>query len=289
MTCPRCGGIEREMLAPGYYRCLSTVEVMGYIPAPGMHAGPVPLVPGPERRTCGHAYQEGSANADLGFCDCGTAAVARCVDCDRPLCGIDLVRRGGQVLCADDARSRAQEAETERLRAALDRVSRSVAAHHDPTERAFLLYLAKNAVPGAERVEDKELVRDTLRSLVPDPGPALAYSPDGESIRLSSPAALAAWAFAHPNAPAPVVLPVVKIVQYMEWLKLPRGRIRALCIAKESYEAPTGDFQIGRTEPPAYLLEDGTIVSAYNGYLEAGRHSPSRVGWDALARTLKLT
>ena len=267
---------------------------MGYMPAPGIHAGPVPLVPGPELRSCGHEYQEGPPSADLGLCDCGMAAVARCVDCGGPLCGMDLRRRGGQVLCATDVQARESAEEADRFRDSLDKLVASARSHSDPTARALFLYVHGPIYPRYEpnqgpRGDDAKAIADTVRNLLTHASPVFRYQPGNGWVQLSSPAALAKWAFAHPNAPRPEALRVVKILQYVEWLKIPRGSVPGLRIAEATYEAPTGDFRTGTSKPATYLLEDGRIGVPYNGYIEEQHLTTgSEADWKALARTLGI-
>lgn len=80
------------------------------------------------------------------MCSCGMGAVAQCTDCARPLCGVDLVRRDGQVLCADDVRTRKKTADDTLLRATLDRLTRHAEQYGDPADRAFVLHLSRDQV-----------------------------------------------------------------------------------------------------------------------------------------------
>ena len=107
VTCPRCGGGETQSLAPNYFECQSQV-VVNVIPAGAQgNYSPVPLY-GP----CGQRFQSGPAGPDALECACGMFSVGRCRTCSRPLCGEHVVRRGGRVLCGDDAAAeqRAEEA-----------------------------------------------------------------------------------------------------------------------------------------------------------------------------------
>ena len=238
---------------------------------------------------------------DLGLCGCGMAAVGRCVDCDRPLCWIDLVRRDGRVLCADDARARtiaaeqkARAADTDALEDLLDRIAQEARGCPDPTERAFVLALAKGRIPPTAlgghqaRAEHQKLARDMLLSVLTEPSPAFAFSPQLNWVEVASAPALAAWAFDHPRAPKPESLRVVTIIQYLERFKIPRGRVQALRLSDEQYEAPTGDFRVGTTVPPTYLLRTGVVVARYRNFIESKQlDSPAGgVGVPELARVL---
>lgn len=82
--CPKCGGLGRRMLAPGYFMCTTTV-LRGVIPA-GTQGNTSPI---PVEEPCGHRYQEatGAANAPSATCECGIFAVGVCRECERAVCG----------------------------------------------------------------------------------------------------------------------------------------------------------------------------------------------------------
>jgi hypothetical protein len=88
MTCPRCGGSIRDLLAPGFYRCRSVVAT--HTGGPGLtdpSLGP-PVIT--TETVCGHEYQPDAAFDAAGTrieCPCGTFAIGHCHDCRRPVCG----------------------------------------------------------------------------------------------------------------------------------------------------------------------------------------------------------
>lgn len=193
--------------------------------------------------------------------------MARCTDCSTPLCGVDLRRRGGKVLCADDLQKCEREEQDNAFRASLDKLAARLSARTDPTERALLLYVAPNLnryVGQPLQPEELQLANATLAPLFTSPSPAFTYRTDTASVELTSTEALTSWAFAHPNAPAPVNLRLIKVLTWLRYTKLNRGSVRALRLRAGSYEGPTGDFQVGSSEPPVYLLEDGRPVSCYD-------------------------
>jgi hypothetical protein len=52
---------------------------------------------------CRHRYheQQGDGMVDLAVCSCGTFAIGRCLDCDRPVCGDCSSVYGGRRLCGN--------------------------------------------------------------------------------------------------------------------------------------------------------------------------------------------
>lgn len=112
MACPSCGGSDRDLIAPGFYRCASMVEVR--TGGPGLTdptKGPQVLV---SYVVCSHQYQEGSATGLA--CTCGTFAIGRCAVCGSPVCGDHSRLSERQRLCtrcwnAADAERQRQEHE----------------------------------------------------------------------------------------------------------------------------------------------------------------------------------
>jgi hypothetical protein len=81
VSCPRCGGEARSPIATGFWRCESLITRT----QPDRRGGSIP-----ERVSgvCGYSYQEGPhATADSPVCDCGTFAIGKCRNCQRPVCG----------------------------------------------------------------------------------------------------------------------------------------------------------------------------------------------------------
>lgn len=94
MSCPSCGGTDREPIAPGWWRCTSRVTIAA--PGPGLGAPPTGQF-GPEHleatAVCGRQYAERTGNEDHGpLCDCGTFAIGICKECGRDVCGECSVR-----------------------------------------------------------------------------------------------------------------------------------------------------------------------------------------------------
>jgi len=113
MACPICGGTAREPIAPGYWRCTSTVTTSA--PGPGAPGRPWT---GPETSVftgvCGATYQEGpAANNDL-VCGCGTFAIGLCQRCGVPVCGNHSTDRFGVRECLNRVQDRQREAAEQR-------------------------------------------------------------------------------------------------------------------------------------------------------------------------------
>ena len=86
MACPKCGGGERVEIAPGYYKCISTITDRSG--GPGLtdpRLGPMVIE---SARVCGSEYQEGDSSTTNVMCWCRTFAVGQCVQCNRPVCGL---------------------------------------------------------------------------------------------------------------------------------------------------------------------------------------------------------
>ena len=148
--CPRCGGSDRQAIAPGYWRCRSLViETVG---GPGLTkpgSGP-PVIERSE--ICGFEYQEGSP-ASASKCFCGMFAIGECHDCKKPLCGNHGGRARGLFLCGEhfetpagkQRRLELQEAERAAAKEWSDRFeawtdeARLRLAEHPPVERTVVL------------------------------------------------------------------------------------------------------------------------------------------------------
>jgi hypothetical protein len=109
-----CSGTNRLQLAPGFYRCTSTV--IDRTGGPGLtnpRLGP-PVID--TARECGFEYQEGGAGV-TEYCGCGTLIVGRCAECSKPVCGVHSgMHAGKRRLCGSCWRA-ADEAAEARARA----------------------------------------------------------------------------------------------------------------------------------------------------------------------------
>jgi hypothetical protein len=160
VVCPRCGGTDREPLAPGYWRCTSEVTVEQIIAAPDpAFGGEIRPRPVSSSETCGRDYQEASASvASMPQCTCGTFAVGTCSTCSAPVCGLHSDVFDGRRLCtfhfreAQAARERDREQERARQsqdrRAAIDAKAQA-AAIDEHWCRAALSRLAELGHPGS--------------------------------------------------------------------------------------------------------------------------------------------
>lgn len=108
MSCPRCQGTARQVLAPNWFECETEVPftVRQVVPEPGSlpGSGRMVQVTRTEYRRCGHRYQEGapSGMTDPPSCFiCGTFAVGRCADCNRFVCGLDSERIDDRLVCPE--------------------------------------------------------------------------------------------------------------------------------------------------------------------------------------------
>jgi len=98
MSCPTCGGANREAIGPGFWRCTSVI--VDRFGGPGLtdpRLGPGVI----ERsRVCGAEYQEGgSALGGNPECACHTFAIGRCAECLRYVCGLHSGMIGGRRIC----------------------------------------------------------------------------------------------------------------------------------------------------------------------------------------------
>ncbi len=125
--CPTCGGVEREPVSPGWWRCTSLITAT--LEGPGSW-NPQVMLPAAvqNKRLCDTIYVEPDAAApSLPACACGTFAVGRCARCSAPVCGIHSGFIDGARLCHIDrqAAERAQE-----------RVTAAAAAHAEEERQA---------------------------------------------------------------------------------------------------------------------------------------------------------
>lgn len=105
ISCPQCGGTDLRQITPGFFECVSQVQV-GAIP-PGVHGNREYMpVPGP----CGHRFQV-SSPGQTELCSCGRDLIGACKDCGRRLCGLHGTREG-EFLCRDCIGRRKERAET---------------------------------------------------------------------------------------------------------------------------------------------------------------------------------
>src|SRR5687768_11564893 len=111
MACPVCGGMDREPVAPGYWRCTTLRTIIVEWGGPGMtHPAAGPGVLREERvEPCGTRYQEG-ATATALQCVCGTFAIGVCKRCGEARCGDHSVLQGAERICT----AHLEEAEAER-------------------------------------------------------------------------------------------------------------------------------------------------------------------------------
>lgn len=159
VACPTCGGIDREPIASGYWRCVSPVPRQT---ATGLHPsgqlGPAFIT---ETFPCGTEYQEGSGGA-TPLCEHSTFSIGLCARCKRPVCGDRQCSRmfAGKrhcVRCIRDLDAEAKAAEA-RMRAEFeagraqerrqrrDRLDR-LPSPSNPLEAATILFVETEVGP----------------------------------------------------------------------------------------------------------------------------------------------
>lgn len=129
MACPKCGGVDRVELAPGFFECQSQT-LFGVVPT-GHVGNPAPIA---HYRVCAHRYQEstGIGPSLLRACGCGFFAVAACTSCGDPLCGEHATKYEGRVLCPTHlAQARVQASEDAAADARRASAAREAAIAHD--------------------------------------------------------------------------------------------------------------------------------------------------------------
>lgn len=97
MACPRCGGLDREPLAPGLWRCTTRLS-RSAVAALDAHGSPMFTQ---QTFTCGTEYPEGPpATQDSPTCHyCTTVYVGTCADCGVRVCGYHSAMTAGQRVC----------------------------------------------------------------------------------------------------------------------------------------------------------------------------------------------
>jgi hypothetical protein len=110
IICPDCGGGSLRELTPGFYECMSPIDVS----LPPDPAGNPGWLHG--SRPCGHRFQSGPALATAP-CWCGRHSIGRCRACKRPVCGLHGTA-GGELLCGNCVTARAERQQTEETQAA---------------------------------------------------------------------------------------------------------------------------------------------------------------------------
>jgi hypothetical protein len=110
--CPRCGGFQHQVIAPGFVECVSPT-IAGVVP-PGLHSNTAPM---PVPATCGHRYHVGTANVTTP-CACGLFSIGNCVECGAALCGDHGIRdETGAFVCIRHVEERRAEAAAQQLEA----------------------------------------------------------------------------------------------------------------------------------------------------------------------------
>lgn len=166
MPCPKCGGLDSEPLAPGVWRCRSTVIVQ--TGGPGLtdyRLGP-PVIS--RAVACGFEYADGSAG-HMPLCWCSTYSIGKCSSCQTPVCGLHSALWDGQHrLCgrcwderitsrkADEAaaleEARREKEATDLAMRERSRMRLSVNATARERIAAVLQALGSRGNPGSERI-----------------------------------------------------------------------------------------------------------------------------------------
>lgn len=268
MPCPACGGTDRRPIAPGLWECQTVRTINSYMPAPGEHAGTVPLIPEFLTSVCGHRYQDqaappGTGSGGIPACACGMFAVAACRECGTSLCGDHLVRWDGQVFCiahmaALESKARASQAEsgvTIYRNGWNDFIGWVGPVTSDAVERFLLAVIYSPRLP---RHGDSTKVMAVLdegldRLLGPDRRSwTSAPDPDTDTWRLDT-ATLIGWAFARAD---PALIEQVKFrANPLNWrFTVTTGRADGVYVGDWKDDDPD-HYHSPRRE---YLLRDGT-------------------------------
>lgn len=198
MPCPECGGLDREPIGYGFWRCTSPRVSVTETGGPGLtdpKAGPG-IIRGEHHWVCGAQYQEVLIGTAEELCDCRALAIALCFACKKPVCGVHSGVIGGQRLCLIDLLQFQAILERDRLRdeqerqASADRAwltwqesARGVLETvQDPTARLVLVVTSCMA-PRGRRLSFTSVLGypvdwPLVRSLIPDPGLARASTDD---------------------------------------------------------------------------------------------------------------
>ncbi|MFD2092629.1 cell envelope integrity protein TolA [Blastococcus deserti] len=161
MPCPTCGGATRTEIAPGYWRCDSTITTEREGPGfqrPG--SGPPVLY---DTRICGRTYQDpSSTSTSLGLCACNTGAIGICSECQRPVCGTHSGLFAARRLCAEHYEVKAAAKRTADAKAEWER-QRAARANWQAEQRAKERQAAEELTTQAEARTDVFEVLETLR------------------------------------------------------------------------------------------------------------------------------
>lgn len=146
MSCPACGGHERNLVAPGYWECCSLVEErrQGLVPNPGGPAGAMMPVEHISRHQCGVRYSDGGTGGNIQSCACGTFAIGACADCGLLVCGDHSRLYKGRRLCSEHVRAMEEAVARATVKARL-------------TVEKFLALAATSGNPGLKTWTIKEL------------------------------------------------------------------------------------------------------------------------------------
>jgi hypothetical protein len=160
VSCPKCGGEQREAIAPGFWECHSSVLIEVMEPGPNP-LNPRQVIPTPVtyRVRCGEQYQEGGSDmAVTPACGCGTYSIGHCAACRTPVCGQHSRLVEDRRLCKPCAQVvYDQRAEVQRIEAARQRqeeiLRRNAQAQDEQNAKAWcataIRALSARGMPGA--------------------------------------------------------------------------------------------------------------------------------------------
>lgn len=162
--CPTCGGLQREPISPGWWRCTSLITET--FEGPGSWNPQIGLPKAvQQQRPCDTTYVEpDAATPSLPACACGTFAVGMCTRCSTPVCGTHSGIIGGERLCYADYHAAQVAAEDAAAAAAARTEEERQARHHQalaawadthresiaaltPIERGVVVWAAVGALP----------------------------------------------------------------------------------------------------------------------------------------------
>jgi hypothetical protein len=180
MTCPACGGSDREPIAPSYWRCTSPVtsETTVIEPVQGAppHLGMTRPVSYSQTRTCGTEYTEadGSRSSTTSPCFiCDTLMIVHCRACGKPACGSHSTLVDDSRLCRDCAaavfaeRQREAQEEVAAHQAKAAAAEEALAKWCSETEDAFLRQMGALGNPGSMRMEARKRLHTNSPEVIP--------------------------------------------------------------------------------------------------------------------------
>jgi hypothetical protein len=277
ITCPQCGGTALREIAPGFFECVSDIDIS--MP-PGMMGNPT-LVGGARR--CGHRFQTGRAGGAMACAFCGRDSIGTCEgECGRRLCGIHGAA-DGPFRCAECIDKERREGEDAR-QANFARIRTRLRAAIESDDAATLAAALREDGPQAAHfglLEDNEFREAWKRYIrLCSPTPDYEYVPLRPGGRWRDPTPkpgrlpIWEWETATPGPTNGGTEPLYYRYSYTaidrEGLGYDWGAGRAPASARGCAVRPGQDFTVGRKGSSPRLIE---ARPAPDGF-EAGSGTP---------------